>query len=228
MAGAAEGAAESAAEPLYVAIAGLIGAGKSTLAASLAAAMGVPAYYEPVADNAYLADFYRDMRAHAFAMQVYLLNRRFEQQQQIVWAGRGGVQDRSIYEDSVFARMLRDGGHMDARDYDTYATLFRHMSQLMGRPSLIVYLDVPPEVSLARVRARGRECEAGVTLEYLRALHVAYESFIEEIANVVPVIRVDWRTFRDADDVAAAIRDEYRALRAVRRVDVRDRAGECT
>ena len=69
-------------------------------------------YYEPVADNEYLQDFYADIKKYSFAMQVYLLNRRFQQQQQIIWAGAGGVQDRTIYEDSVFARMLRNAGLM--------------------------------------------------------------------------------------------------------------------
>lgn len=90
----------------------MIGAGKSTLAKSLADKLGLPVYYEPVADNEYLQDFYTDIKKYSFAMQVYLLNRRFQQQQQIVWAGAGGVQDRTIYEDSVFARMLRNAGLM--------------------------------------------------------------------------------------------------------------------
>jgi deoxyadenosine kinase len=78
----------------------------------LADKLGLPVYYEPVADNEYLQDFYADIKKYSFAMQVYLLNRRFQQQQQIVWQGAGGVQDRTIYEDSVFARMLRNAGLM--------------------------------------------------------------------------------------------------------------------
>lgn len=73
-----------------------------------------------MADNEYLEDFYGDIKKYSFPMQVYLLNRRFQQQQQIVWQGHGGVQDRTIYEDSVFARMLRNSGLMDERDYQTY------------------------------------------------------------------------------------------------------------
>lgn len=90
----------------------MIGAGKSTLAKSLAEKLKLPVYYEPVTDNEYLQDFYGDIKKYSFAMQVYLLNRRFQQQQQIVWQGAGGVQDRTIYEDSVFARMLRNSGLM--------------------------------------------------------------------------------------------------------------------
>jgi deoxyadenosine kinase len=94
--------------------------GKSTLATALAKELGLPVYYEPVVDNVYLADFYQDMAKYSFPLQIYLLNKRFKQQQQIIWEGRGGVQDRTIYEDSVFARMLRDSGAMEERDFNTY------------------------------------------------------------------------------------------------------------
>lgn len=98
-------------------------------------------------------------------MQVYLLNARFKQQQQIVWSGRGGVQDRTIYEDSVFARMLVDSGLMEERDYGTYISLFNHMSNFMRKPNIIVHLDVSPEESLRRIAMRSRDCETGITLE---------------------------------------------------------------
>ena len=90
------------------------------MAKSLAERLDLPVHYEPVANNEYLEDFYGDIKKYSFPMQVYLLNRRFQQQQQIVWQGHGGVQDRTIYEDSVFARMLRNSGLMDERDYQTY------------------------------------------------------------------------------------------------------------
>jgi len=95
-------------EQLFIAISGLIGAGKTTLAKALAETMGLPAYYEPVADNEYLADFYADQKTFAFPLQIYLLNARFRQHQQIIWSGRGGVSDRSIYEDQIFAKILKD------------------------------------------------------------------------------------------------------------------------
>ena len=86
-------------ENVYISIAGLIGAGKTTLATALAKTLGLPVHYEPVTDNVYLEDFYQDMKRYGFPLQIYLLNKRFRQQQQIVWEGRGGVQDRTIYED---------------------------------------------------------------------------------------------------------------------------------
>ena len=105
----------------------MIGAGKSTLAKALGETLNLPVYYEPVMDNEYLADYYKDMKKYAFPLQIYLLNRRFKQQQQIIWAGKGGVQDRTIYEDAVFARMLCKAGHIEQRDYETYLSLFNNM-----------------------------------------------------------------------------------------------------
>lgn len=78
---------------------------QTTLAVALAKKLNLPVYFEPVIDNAYLADFYKDMARYSFPLQVYLLNRRFAQQQQIIWSGKGGVQDRTIYEDAVFAKV---------------------------------------------------------------------------------------------------------------------------
>ena len=95
-------------ENVYISIAGLIGAGKTTLATALGKTLNLPVHFEPVSDNAYLEDFYADMSRYGFPLQIYLLNKRFRQQQQIVWEGRGGVQDRTIYEDAIFAKMLRE------------------------------------------------------------------------------------------------------------------------
>ncbi len=194
---------------LFIGIAGMIGAGKSTLATALGKHLDLPTYYEPVQDNEYLADFYQDTAKYAFATQIYLLNRRFQQHQEIIWRGGGGVQDRTIYEDAVFAKMLVQLNLMDERDYQTYLSLFRHMSNFMCRPSVIVYLDVKPERSMERIKMRSRDVETGITLEYLTALYAEYESFIGDISRTVPVIRVDYDRFRDAEEMAAMIEREY-------------------
>ncbi len=194
---------------LFIGIAGMIGAGKSTLATALGKHLDLPTYYEPVQDNEYLADFYQDTAKYAFATQIYLLNRRFQQHQEIIWRGGGGVQDRTIYEDAVFAKMLVQLNLMDERDYQTYLSLFRHMSNFMCRPSVIVYLDVKPERSMERIKMRSRDVKTGITLEYLTALYAEYESFIGDISRTVPVIRVDYDRFRDAEEMAAMIEREY-------------------
>ncbi len=183
----------------------MIGAGKSTLAAALGKHLGLPVYYEPVADNAYLKDFYRDTAKYAFATQIYLLNRRFQQHQEIIWRGGGGVQDRTIYEDAIFAKMLVQLKLMDQRDYDTYLSLFRHMSNFMCRPNLIVYLDVNPERSMERIRSRARNVETGISQEYLEALYTGYEDFLADISKTIPVVRVDYDRFRSVEEMAAAI-----------------------
>ena len=194
---------------VFIGIAGIIGAGKTTLATALGEHLGLDVHYEPVIDNEYLDDFYRETRKYAFAMQIYLLNRRFQQHQEIIWRGRGGVQDRTIYEDAIFAKTLRDMDLMDERDYETYVNLFRNLSNFMCRPNFIIYLDGTPEKSLARIRERSRGCEVGVSLEYLTQLYEGYEEFLGEISRLVPVLRVQWNEFWDVQPLAEAITREY-------------------
>lgn len=206
-------------ENVYISIAGLIGAGKTTLATALGEVLGLPVHFEPVADNVYLEDFYKDMNRWGFPLQIYLLNKRFRQQQQIVWEGRGGVQDRTIYEDAIFAKMLRDDGLMEEREYQTYLSLFNNMSNFMRKPNVIVYLDVSPEESYERIKMRSRECESSLPLEYLQKLSKAYEDFLEDISQIIPVLRVDWSSFRSAEEMAVQIQQQYAAMRSIRRVD---------
>jgi deoxyadenosine kinase len=185
-------------------MAGLIGVGKSTLTRELGRLLEVRTYYEPVDENPYLADFYADMRAYAFHMQMYLLNKRSRQQLQIdqqPWSGC--VQDRSIYEDRIFARMLHEDGLLSKRDYDTYVALYATVLRLLPQPTLIVMLDVPPRVALERIQARGLECEKSITLGYLEKLAAGYERFVAEIN--IPVLRIDYSTFLSAETVAIAI-----------------------
>jgi len=196
-------------QELFIGIAGLIGAGKTTLATALGEHLGLPVYYEPVQDNEYLEDFYRDPKRYAFGTQIYLLNRRFQQHQEIIWRGGGGVQDRTIYEDAVFAQTLVAQGLLDARDYETYLQLFRHMSNFMCRPNVIIFLDLSPESSMERIKQRSRDVESGIDMAYLHALHAEYRRFITDIARTVPVIRVSWEEYRDVEEMASVIEREY-------------------
>ena len=203
------GAAMRITENLFIGVAGIIGAGKSTLATALGKHLELDVYYEPVKDNEYLADFYEDTARYSFAMQIYLLNRRFQQHQEIIWRGRPAIQDRTIYEDAVFAKMLSDNDLMDPRDYRTYLELFRHMSNFMCKPNVIIYLDVDPAESKRRVEERSRGVESGITVDYLKALYEEYENFVRDISKVIPLIRVSWNEYRDVEEMARMIKSEY-------------------
>ena len=175
------------AEDNFIGISGLIGAGKTTLARELGKVLNLPVYYEPIVENEYLEDFYRDMKRYSFSFQIYLLNCRFRQHQQVLWNGTGGIQDRTLYEDSIFAKVLYEDGNMEEREYKTYLNLFRNMSNFMKKNTLIVHLDVKPEESLRRIKLRARGCEVGITVDYLTKLYNAYEEFLKEISKVIPV-----------------------------------------
>ena len=211
---------EASMRGVFIGISGLIGAGKTTLAEALAKELNLPVFYEPVTNNEYLKDFYTDMKRYAFPMQIYLLNKRFKQQQQIVWNGTGGVQDRTIYEDSVFARMLCDSGYMEEREYKTYLELFQNMSNFMKKPNIIVHLDLTPEESLRRIQLRNRQCEQSISLEYLNALYKAYEYFVNEIAKIIPVIKVDYQRFHSADQMAKVVKQEYEQISNIKYVPI--------
>ncbi|EFA81367.1 deoxyadenosine kinase [Heterostelium album PN500] len=202
-------------EALHIGISGLIGVGKTTLCTALGKVLNLPTYYEGVIDNAYLEDFYKDPKKYSFPLQIYLLNQRFQQQQLIIWQGKGGVQDRTIYEDSVFAKMLMESGNMEKRDYETYCSMFRNLSNFMRIPNLIVHLDVSPQESLNRIRLRNRDCEKGITLDYLVALDRAYQEFLQDISKYIAVIRVNWGEYKDAEELAAEIKKEYLKMRNI-------------
>jgi len=98
---------------------------------------------------------------------------------------------------------------MDPRDYRTYLQLFKHMSNFMCKPNLIIYLDVDPETSMARIQERSRGVESGISMAYLEALHREYETFVADISRVVPLIRVSWKQYRDVEEMAEVIKREY-------------------
>ena len=207
------------AEDNFIGISGLIGAGKTTLATELGKVLNLPVYYEPVVENEYLEDFYRDMKRYSFSFQIYLLNCRFRQHQQVLWNGTGGIQDRTLYEDSIFAKVLYEEGNMEEREYKTYLNLFRNMSNFMKKNTLIVHLDCKPEESLRRIKMRARGCETGITIDYLTKLYNAYEEFLKEISKVIPVIRVDYSKFKTAEEMAQIIKREYDNMHNIKTVE---------
>ena len=200
---------------MFIGISGIIGAGKSTLTQKLAENLGYLAFNEPVKDNPYLEDFYSDMNRWGAMMQIHLLFRRFEQHQQIVWnSEKGAVQDRTIYEDTIFARMLNEAGFIDQRDYDTYLGHFNLMKRYLVYPDLLLYLRVDPQTSLQRIAERGRKAETGITLDYMQKLHDGYENFIEEMSRYTRVLTLDWNQIQGIEEVVERILEKTEEKRA--------------
>ena len=185
----------------FISVSGLIGVGKSTLTEKLAEALGFSSYFEPVDKNPYLADFYLSPEKFSFEMQIYFLSERFRQHQELIWAEGGGVQDRTIYEDSVFAKSLLEKGLLSPRSYETYTKLFSIMSNFLAMPTIILYLKAPPEVCLERIRRRNRSQEVGISLEYLETLEKHYDELMGRLQKLTTVIELDWTEFQDTQDV---------------------------
>jgi len=195
-------------EKINIAIAGLIGAGKTELARRLGPLFRVPVYEEDVIEVDYLTRFYGDMKRYSFGLQIHLLNKRFLQAQQMTWGDKGGVQDRSFYEDEVFAGMLVKAKLMEEHEFRDYTKLAHTMKRFLPQPHLIVFLEVSPEKSLERIKLRNRGWES-VTIEYLRDLHAAYQAFIGEVSKQIPVIKVNWEEFEDATVVANKVMKKW-------------------
>jgi deoxyadenosine/deoxycytidine kinase len=177
-------------------IAGLIGAGKTSLADRLATCYDIAVQHEPVSGNPYLADFYDNMPKFSFPLQIYLLSRRIELLEDIEKSAHNTVTDRSIYEDLAFARTLFEMDCMDKRDFDSYIRLANRLMGQISRPHLIIWLDVSPEVAFQRAQERDRKCETKggkLSLWYLQKLHANYERVYGQlVSNGYVIVRIDW------------------------------------
>lgn len=163
----------------YIAIAGNIGAGKTTLCAKLAKHFGWQTHFESTEDNPYLVDFYNDMQRWSFNLQIYFLNNRYQQILKILKGDQTVIQDRTIYEDAyIFAPNLHDMGLMTKRDFENYFSLFQTMSSQIQAPDLLIYLRASIPTLVAHIEARGREYEGNMSLEYLKRLNHRYEQWI--------------------------------------------------
>ena len=166
-------------QPLFVAVAGNIGAGKSSLARLLGERFQWKPYFESVDDNPYLADFYSDMSRWSFHLQIYFLANRFKCHKEIVESSESVIQDRSIYEDAeIFARNLYDIGKMTERDYTNYVSLFHVMMEYLKPPDLMIYLRANVDTLVKQISKRGRDFEQGIQRSYLETLNTLYEDWI--------------------------------------------------
>ena len=174
----------------FVVVAGNIGVGKSTLVRLLGERLGWQPFFEPEAENPYLADFYQDMRAWAFHSQIFFLTHRLRTHHQLVDHPTSVLQDRSVYEDAeVFACNLYQQGMLDERDYHSYQELYQVLTQFLPPPDLVIYLRASVETLLDRIRQRGRDYERNISPDYLAQLNQLYEQWIAHF-NLCPVLTV--------------------------------------
>lgn len=158
---------------------GNIGSGKTTLTGKLAKHYGWHALFESVEENPYLRDFYEDMTRWAFHVQIYFLNSRFKQVNEIRDNSRATIQDRTIYEDAyIFASNLYKSGHMHERDYRSYHDIFDSMIRFVPPPDLLIYLKADIPKLVRQIQKRGRDYEYAIRLDYLRHLNEHYERWI--------------------------------------------------
>jgi len=164
---------------MHVAIAGNIGAGKTTLTKLLAKHYKWTPHFESVEDNPYLDDFYSEMERWSFNLQIFFLNSRFRQILEIHESGKNIIQDRTIYEDAhIFAPNLHAMGLMSNRDFTNYSTLFELMEKLVSPPDLLIYLRANIQTLVGQIHNRGREYENTISIDYLSRLNERYEAWV--------------------------------------------------
>ncbi|MBD0399902.1 deoxynucleoside kinase [Flammeovirga sp. EKP202] len=173
----------------YVAIAGNIGSGKTTLTKMLSEHFGWKAEFESTADNPYLEDFYQDMKRWAFHAQVRFLDNSFQQMLDINAYGKPIIQDRSFDENAhIFAKNLHVSGQMDDRDFESYWKLFSSLSSQLPKPDLLIYLDTDLDRLITQIQKRGRSYEQTIPEEYLSNLNKLYNEWIDAYEG--PLLRI--------------------------------------
>ncbi|MBR1569348.1 MAG: deoxynucleoside kinase [Bacteroidales bacterium] len=177
---------------MHIAIAGNIGSGKTTLTKMLATHYGWTPKFESVDFNPYLADFYEDMERWSFNLQIYFLNKRFQDVVEISKHKEVIIQDRTIYEDArIFAPNLHAMGLMSTRDFENYSDLFDLMMSLVNPPDLLIYLRSSIPNLIAQIQKRGREYERSIRIDYITGLNQRYEDWIRNYKARLLIVDVD-------------------------------------
>jgi len=197
----------------HIAIAGNIGSGKTTLTTLLAKHYNWEAHFEDVDNNPYLNDFYNDMQRWSFNLQIFFLNSRFRQLQDIRAQDKTVIQDRTIYEDAnIFAPNLHSMGLMTGRDFENYKSLFDAVSKMIGAPDLLIYLRASVPTLVKQIQRRGRDYEDSIRLDYLRRLNERYEAWIDTYSEgKLLVIDVDNINFADKPEDLGSIINKIEA-----------------
>lgn len=193
---------------MHIAIAGNIGSGKTTLTRMLAKRYGWTPRYEPVENNPYLEDFYKDMNRWSFNLQIYFLNKRFKEVVEISQSKETIIQDRTIFEDArIFAPNLHDQGYMSDRDFQNYSDLFDLMMSLVKWPQLMIYIRSSIPTLVKHIEKRGRDYEKSIRLDYLAGLQQRYEDWIAKYKGEVLIIDGDKIHFEENQEDFRKITD---------------------
>ncbi len=187
---------------MHIAVAGNIGSGKTTLTELLAKHYGWETHFENVSQNPYLNDFYEDMQRWSFNLQVYYLNSRFTQIQEIQQTEKVVIQDRTIYEDAyIFAPNLHSMGLMTTRDFENYFSLFTLIESFVSSPDLLIYLRASVPTLVNQIQKRGREYEESIRLDYLKRLNERYEAWISTYdKGKILIIDVDTNNYHESPE----------------------------
>ncbi|MBU6325021.1 MAG: deoxynucleoside kinase [Bacteroidetes bacterium] len=177
---------------MHIAVAGNIGAGKTTLTQMLARHYGWEMQLEDMDENPYINDFYDDMQRWSFNLQVYFLTVRWNNIQNIRKGEKSVIQDRTIYEDAyIFAPNLHAMGLMSTRDFDNYSRLFSAINQNLQQPDLLIYLRASIPKLVSNIQQRGREYEEAIRLDYLKRLNERYEAWISSYTGKMIIVNID-------------------------------------
>jgi len=198
-------------ERKYIAVAGNIGSGKSSIVEFLCQKYDLEPFFEPNDQNPYLEDFYFDMDRWSFHSQIYFLAAKFKLHQELDQLSYSVVQDRTIWEDAeIFAENLYRQKQMSTRDYNTYRTLYESIRDQVRPPDLMLYMRCPVKTVRKRINSRGRQMEENIPLPYLRRLHRLYDDWIDNYTLspvvVIPTNKLDYLTdLVDQHDILTAI-----------------------